>query len=829
MNRNWHALNTKYNVLFNGNEALIDGKESLIESFNDNYWDVLPVERLEIREEIYLDSDVPTNPNFERAEEKATKAIQKRSMNINGREKNPQIDESFLVLGKGRYYEQRFIPALEAFNYILYKYPDSDKINEAKLWREKTNMRLENDELALANIKRLLKFEVLDEQLLANANAMMGQIYMNLKHPDSAIQKLKVASYYTRNNEEKGRYYYIIGQLFNELGHKDSANYAFDKVIDLNRKTRRVYMINAHIEKIKNFDSVNGDKTLLLEHLTKLEENRENRPFLDKIYHQIALFHLKEDSLALAEDYFNKSLRKTTFDKVLNARNYEHLAQMKFDANKYRDAGFYYDSTLLNLESKTKKFRRLTKKRANLEDVILYEDIVKKNDSILYVVSLPEEERRNYYQTFIDSLIAKEEALKEKEEIQIQLSGLANSGFSTPQNTFGPQNNDDTFYFYNQTTRQYGIDGFRRVWGNRTLEDNWRLSNKTVVKKRNTLANTVNDTISSRSSDVYTVEYYINRLPAQKEKLDSLVIERNFANYQLGTIYKEKFLEYDLAVNKFETLLKNDPEEKLIVPSKYNLYKIYELQNSPKANPLKLNIISEHNSSRYAQILANPELILSDDKEGPDAKYNELFRRFQNQDYETVIFEAERYITRYTGDPITTKYEMLKASAIGRLRGFEAYKEALNYIALNYPNKEEGKEAQKILDETLPRIENNTFADSTAQSTWKLVFPFHRDDVFEIKKLSESLEKAINAVPQRKLSMSDDIYDSELRFLVVHNFPSKDQALGFAEFLKINKDYLIDSENFVISSLNYKIIYIHKNLNKYLTEVNNPNLNLKFN
>lgn len=828
MNRNWHALNTKYNVLFNGNEALIDGKEALIESFKDNYWDVLPVERLEIRDEIYLDSDVPTNPNFERAEEKATKAIQKHSMNINGREKNTQIDESFLVLGKGRYYEQRFIPALEAFNYILYKYPTSDKINEAKIWREKTNIRLENDELALANIKRLLKFEVLDEQLLADANAMMGQIYMNLKHPDSAIQKLKIASYYTKNNEEKGRYYYIIGQLFNELGHKDSANYAFDKVIDLNRKTRRVYMINAHIEKIKNFDSVNGNKALLLEHLTKLEENRENRPFLDKIYHQIALFHLREDSLAIAEDYFNKSLRKTTFDKELNARNYEHLAQMKFDANKYRDAGFYYDSTLLNLESKTKKFRRLAKKRANLDDVIMYEDIVKKNDSILYVASLPEEERRNYYQTFIDSLIAKEEALKEKEEIQMQLSGLANSGFSTPQNSFGPQNNDDTFYFYNQTTRQYGIDGFRRIWGNRTLEDNWRLSNKTIVS-RNSLANTANDTISSRSSDVYTVEYYINRLPTQQEKLDSLVIERNFANYQLGTIYKEKFLEYDLAVNKFETLLKNNPEEKLIVPSKYNLYKIYELQNSPKANPLKLNIISEHNTSRYAQILANPELVLSDDKEGPDAKYNELFRRFENQDYETVIFEAERYITRYSGDPITTKYEMLKASAIGRLRGFEAYKEALNYIALNYPNKEEGKEAQKILDETLPRIENNTFADSTAQSTWKLVFPFHRDDVFEIKKLSESLEKAINAVPQRKLSMSDDIYDSELRLLVVHNFPSKDQALGFAEFLKINKDYLIDSENFVISSLNYKIIYIHKNLNKYLTEVNNPNLNLKFN
>src|SRR5690606_35645531 len=142
---------------------------------------------------------------------------------------------------------------------------------------------------------------------------------------------------------------------------------------------------------------------------------------------------------------------------------------------------------------------------------------------------LPEEERKNYYQTFIDSLIAKEEALKEKEEIEMQLSGMADSGFSTPRNTFGTQNNDDTFYYYNQTTRQYGIDGFKRLWGNRTLEDNWRLSNKTVVN-RNTLASNASDTISTRSSDVYTVEYYTNRLPTQKEKLDSLVIERNFAN-----------------------------------------------------------------------------------------------------------------------------------------------------------------------------------------------------------------------------------------------------------------------------------------------------------
>jgi hypothetical protein len=58
-------------------------------------------------------------------------------MNIDGRERNFQIDEAYLLLGKARYYDQRFIPALDAFNYILYKYPNSSNIYEAKIWRGK--------------------------------------------------------------------------------------------------------------------------------------------------------------------------------------------------------------------------------------------------------------------------------------------------------------------------------------------------------------------------------------------------------------------------------------------------------------------------------------------------------------------------------------------------------------------------------------------------------------------------------------------------------------------------------------------------------------------
>ena len=193
INRNFHALGTKYNILYNGEIALDNGRDAVDNAFTDNYWELLPVESMQVEEDIMLPGQ-SKNADFERAEEKAIKAVQKHGMNINGKEYNPQIDEAYLLLGKARYFDQRFVPALEAFNYILYKYPASDKINTSKVWREKTNIRLENDELAIKNLKRLIEQEVLDDQDLADATASMAQAYINIKAKDSALTQLAIAA-----------------------------------------------------------------------------------------------------------------------------------------------------------------------------------------------------------------------------------------------------------------------------------------------------------------------------------------------------------------------------------------------------------------------------------------------------------------------------------------------------------------------------------------------------------------------------------------------------------------------------------------------------------
>jgi len=138
LNRNVHAVTTEYNTLYNGEMAFTDAKEQLAYGFRDNFWEILPVERIEIKE---AETKAPGAAKgegaggFNRAEEKAAKAIQKHSMYIDGKEYNPQIDEAYMLLGKARYYDGRFIPALDAFNFILDRYPTSNNINIAKVWK----------------------------------------------------------------------------------------------------------------------------------------------------------------------------------------------------------------------------------------------------------------------------------------------------------------------------------------------------------------------------------------------------------------------------------------------------------------------------------------------------------------------------------------------------------------------------------------------------------------------------------------------------------------------------------------------------------------------
>lgn len=842
INRNFHAVTTEYNVLYNGNLALEKGLQELKVTYKDNFWEVLPVERTSDIEEVVLPGQTKSK-NFERAEEKAVKAIQKHSMNIAGTEKNPQMDEAYLLLAKARYYENRFIPALEALNYILYKYPLSDRIYHAKVWREKVNIRLDNEDLAIKNLKLLLKDKKIQGQDLADANAMLAQAYINLKVNDTAISALKVAKEATNNNEEKARYTFILGQLYEEMNFKDSAYAEFEEVIQMNRKAPRRYVIQSHAKQAQYFNYSKGDTLVFLKTFNTLLEDRENRPFLDVLNHQMGLFYDKSNNNLQSKKYYNKSIKANSNDRYLIASNYRNLGEIFFKEAKYKVAGKYYDSTLVNLKERTREYRKIKKKKDNLEDVIKYELIAQQNDSILNVVSMNEVDRVAFYKDYIsklkneDELKAKKEAEKAKKEANILANNNSNSGLINP-NTKGKEikivnpngdsmmppgmmDDNSSFYFYNPVAVEFGKKDFQKRWGNRMLKDNWRWSSDKVNNnntndddQKDVDKNKVSDSISSDLKPEYTVEFYLNKIPTDRKLIDSLAKDRNFAYYQLGLIYKEKFKEYELAASRLEQLLKNTPEERLVLPAMYNLYKIYQQISPIKAADMKQQILSQYPDSRYAQILNNPEVEITDN-DNPEIVFNTLYKKFENNQLREVFEEVDEAIFKFAGEESLPKFEMLKAKILGRLKGVEDYKVALNFVALTYPNTQEGKQAEKMVQTELPLIEALNFG--LQQPTgYKIIFPKIYPYGKEVKNLTDKIARYIKDTNAVALKSSEDIYTATDNIVVIHGFDNKDAAISALAVLQLHKNYKVTDKVYIISTEDYKIVQIKKKLNEWI-------------
>lgn len=834
VNRNWHALNTEYNTLYNGDVSLDAGINELKTGYKDNFWEILPVERMQVAEEAMLPGQKGKNQNFDRAETKATKAIQKHSMNIEGKEKNMQMDEAHLLLGKSRYYDQRFIPALEAFNYILYKYSDSDKIYEAKVWREKTNLRLENDALAIKNLKRLIKNKDLKPQVFADANATLSQAYINLEQQDSAIAPLKNALSATKFKEEKARYHFILGQLYEKLNYKDSAYAEFQQIIDMKRKSPRHYVIRAHAKQAQLTDPTT-DTIVFLEKYAKLLKDRENRPFLDVLNYQVAFFYDKLNNKEQAVKYYNKSLRSPSEDIYLQATTYKNLATIYFDKAKYLTAGQYYDSTLTKLVKKDREYFAIVKKRENLVDVIRYEGIVQHNDSILKLVALSDGDRKAFFDDYITKLKAKDEAKRALEEKQKEAAAKANAGIKDIEVASGkgkPMANNQlpkmmmpdeakdggAFYFYTPTTVAYGKIEFQKRWGKRALKDNWRWSVQSDDVKENDDQKPIDPETKKDSvvSEQYKAEFYLSQLPSSQTVIDSLAKERNFANYQLGVIYKEKFKENKLAINKFETVLKSTPEERLVLPTMYNLFKLYETSDKAKAEAIKNQIITNYPNTRYAQILSGAISEENAITQTPDEVYKGLYKQFGNQEYAAVLETIEKSLTQFAGDDLIPKYELLKASAIGKLRGVEEYKKAINYVALTYPNSKEGKQAEDILRVSVPSLEMMTLKNDSLAKNWKILYKAGKRDDVETTKLMEKLNKYITEKQFDKFSISYDVYTENENFIVLHGVSSKEFSLYLIDALKEAKEYKITTPANVISSGNYAVIQVKKNYNQFL-------------
>ena len=785
LNKGYHSVVSSYNVLFNGEMSIDEGFLQTQESFVDNFWEILPVEKINISKDI-ITVDGIENDNFLKAEEKAAKTIQKHSMQINNVEYNSKITQAYLLLGRARYFDQRFIPALDAFNQVYKRNLVNEEWNFSVIWKAKCNIRLEQEELAIELLKTLLKKEKLSSKIKTEANAGIAMAYLQLEKNDSAIKPLKTASLNEKNKHNKARYLYILGQLYEKNNKIDSAYAVFKKIVDFKRSIPRNVFINAKLKTLL-YDPVNGSET----EFNKIIKNIENKPFLDKIYYAYSKTLFFKDSINKAILFLNKAIKENGSDKELLARGFEKLSKVYFKKSDYLMAGKYLDSTLNNLDKNLKKHWELKKQKNGLDLVVKLEENISLYDSLIKLSGY----NNSKLNDILNQIKTKNAFLKQKPVENKPVDVLRNRN-----------NNRSNFYFYDLKLVELGKKSFESIWGQRTRESYWRnISSKPISKTEKTekieLSETSLEEIEIDNSGL------LKRIPRNKNQKDSINRLKNRSYLKLAEIYLEKYNNYTLTENRLTYLLNSNPSKEVLSEANYLLYKSYKKQNKKEAENIRFKIIEKFPNTKFAKILKDRNNLMIEEKE--TLKLLDSFQSlFKNQNFEQVLVGIENQIAFIENKDISINFDLLRAQTIGKLEGVLKYNEELKSIIDRYPNNSKTVELKEISREINRKWQINP--KKTAISNYNIIFKLSR-----AQGVSDSLKNSIKKIKKltfNKFRISVDVYDSTTQLFVIQDLESKEKAIKILDTIKENLEFLRLKNNFVVLSSRYKNILIYKAL-----------------
>jgi glycerol-3-phosphate cytidylyltransferase-like family protein len=176
----------------------------------------------------------------------------------------------------------------------------------------------------------------------------------------------------------------------------------------------------------------------------------------------------------------------------------------------YLPAQNYYDSCLSFLDAQYPGYQELSNKARNLTDLANNLITIMREDSLQRIAQMPDRDRYKIIDKIIADIVAEEERQKQEEQLQQANSLIYMQNQQNQQTT----QTAGKWYFYNPSSISYGMGEFRRKWGNRKLEDNWRRKNKMVIitmSEEDELA--AIDSAKNPIMNKKSREYYLQDLP----------------------------------------------------------------------------------------------------------------------------------------------------------------------------------------------------------------------------------------------------------------------------------------------------------------------------
>jgi len=659
VNRQFHNTTAKYNGYFNGNESIKNGIKKLEESFVDDYTTILPVFKTGD-----LKKSKNTHSYMDKAIKKGSIVIQKHSMKIKGKEYCKWIDDNYLMVGKSYFYKGEFEDAIKTFSFIKNEYKNNEIQFDASLWLIRALVEKKDFMTADVELDELTNNRKFPKKLDVDLAKISADFYLQQANYPLALEQLVKIDKLIKRKNKKVRYNYIMAQLYQLQSNFRSAKNKYEQVLNSTPEYEMVF--NAKMNLARSLESGSRDTQKMRQKLLKMTKDDKNKEYLDQIYFTLAEMDINNSDTLAAIDNYLLSTVNSIENNTQKSLSFLALAKIDYNRSFYKDAKINYDSTLFYMDEDFREYESAKEKHEILQELVYHLDVISLQDSLQVLAALPESELSQLISQLIQAEVKKEsEALAAESSKQQMLYENNRNGGKGEQ--FGNNTSGGKWYFYNPATLSFGLSEFRKIWGKRKLEDDWRRKDKKIVNVFEI------DSIAIDSSEIITQNkkdpnYYLEKLP--KSDIDfansDQMIKESIC--QAGVIYKNELQEYIKSSALFMNLLSRFPYDKNYAAlSYYNVYINHlEVGKDQEAEAMKNLLLHNFPKSVYAQLLTNPnfqdQLINLQNED--ELAYQGVYQLYVAKQYMQVIEKCKLV----SDDDYQSKYLFLKALSFSALK-----------------------------------------------------------------------------------------------------------------------------------------------------------------
>jgi len=760
-NRTMQDLTAHYNILFNANELLRQKQETYALSFIDNYGQVLSVYQDTIAKSATLDKDLDA-------------VIVKANLIINEKEQSKYIGNAYLVMGKADYLSGNYFDATEFFSYVMRSFPkNAALVQEAAVWKARSLLYQNN----LREAKLTLDTAILNinqkKQVSADIYAAKLQYDINTQNYTDGEDMAKKAIQYCKNTNQRLRWTFILGQL-QELNHENNAaTISYTSITKSNAAFEMAF--NANLNKIRIQDEINGVKVSRTDRLLSLLKNQNNIDFTDQVYYQVAEIYALNNDINNALKYYKLSVRASKKNQNQKGLSYLRIADIEFK-NKadYASAKKYYDSTLTNLSPNYPGYQAIQIKGNNLKLLADRLYIIGHEDTLQQLAALDEKTRN----TRIDAMVSAQ-ILQQRANESALVIAQNNANTNNAQNLSTNSSNRNNFYFYNLNAVSQGFTDFKRKWGNRKLEDDWRRSNKSNISATgNSAVAALNadpdapSTGNPRNRNGISAGNYRQQLVHDLPLTPQLLAESNQRVYgaylDMANFYrdilgdkKEAIATYLILLNKFP----NDPNKASIY---YSLYRLYSETDVAKSNEYKNLLLKQYPETAFAKVILDPDYAKNlDDKDAAfDAAYSQVYQLYAQKKYTQVVANIDGLLKQYPANKFIAQLYYLRAIAAGHQEKLPQFETDMQQIAANYPD--DGlitplvKQHLAYIEANKPELSAQTFAlmnNDTSEVRFIPPIVYKKETAFNRNRtvVDEPVKEAEKKAPVNESAKTADI------------------------------------------------------------------------